>query len=107
MSAAKAPVYEIKPCASFVDRGTVVTQEFISRDGHVLAGYRAIPEAAGFPAWERRGDLVRGFAEKTLCWFLTADAARAWVLTRVSEESQFASSSDAVIGGTQQEGKAA
>jgi hypothetical protein len=100
MNEAKPPLPEIKPVAVFVDRGTVVTQEFVSRDGHVLAGYRTTLEAAGFPAWTRCGDLVRGFSEKTLCWFPTADAARAWVLARVSEEHQFASSSDAVIGGT-------
>jgi len=69
MNEAKPPAPEIKPVAVFMDRGMVVTREFISRDGRVLAGYRAIPEAAGFPAWARRGDLVRGFSERTLCWF--------------------------------------
>ena len=50
MSEAKPPLPEIKPVAVFVDQGTVITQEFVSRDGYVLAGYRTTPEAAGFPA---------------------------------------------------------
>ncbi len=105
MSEATPPVSEIKPVAVFVDRGTVVTQEFVSRDGHVLAGYRTIPEAAGFPAWERNGDIVRGFSEKTLWWFSTADAAHAWVLARVSGESQSAPVSGEVTDGVQREGE--
>src|SRR5262249_30385747 len=62
MNEAKLPLPEIKPVAVFVDRGQVITQEFISHDGRVLAGYRAIPEAAGFPAWEQRGKEARELA---------------------------------------------
>ncbi len=47
MNEAKAPLFEIKPVAMFVDRGTVVTQEFVSPDGRVLAGYRAITDRGG------------------------------------------------------------
>jgi hypothetical protein len=107
MNEAKSSASEIKPVAVFLDRGKIITQEFVSRDGHVLAGYRTIPEAAGFPAWERNGDIVRGFSEKTLCWFPTADAAHAWVLARVSGESQSAPASDAVIGDTLRKAEAA
>jgi predicted nucleic acid-binding Zn-ribbon protein len=39
MNEAKSSTAEIKPVAVFLDRGKVVTQEFVSRDGHVLAGY--------------------------------------------------------------------
>jgi hypothetical protein len=99
MSEAKPLLPEIKPVAVFLDQGKVITQEFVSRDGHVLAGYRTTLEAAGFPAWERRGDIVEGFRETTRRWFPTADAARAWVLTQVSGEHQSAPVSSDVTGG--------
>ena len=89
MSEAKAPVLEIKPVAMYVDRGTVVTQEFVSPDGHIMAGYRAIPDAAGFPAWTRQGSIVAGFRETDRQWFSTAEAARAWVVARVREQRAF------------------
>ena len=41
-----------------VDRETVVMQEFMSRDGRVIAGYRAHPGVVGFPAWIRLSDMV-------------------------------------------------
>ena len=107
MNEAKPPLPEIKPVAVFVDRGTVITQEFVSRDGHILAGYRTTLEAAGFPAWARRGDIVEGFRETTRRWFPSEDAARAWVLTQVSGEHQSAPVSDDVTGGVQHEGEAA
>ena|SRR5215510_11557565 len=107
MSAAKAPLPEIKPVAVFLARGKVVTQEFISADGQVLAGYRSVPEAQGFPAWEQYGDLILGFSEKTLTWFPTVDAARTWVLAQVSGEGPSASVSSAVTGGTQQKAEVA
>jgi uncharacterized protein len=40
MNEAKSSASEIKPVAVFLDRGKVITQEFVSRDGHVLIGYR-------------------------------------------------------------------
>lgn len=89
MSEAKAPVFEIKPVAMCVDRGTVVTQEFVSPDGHVMAGYHAIPDAAGFPAWTRQGSIIAGFRETDRQWFPTAEAARAWVVARMSEQRAF------------------
>ena len=107
MNEAKSPAAEIKPVAVFVDQGTVITQEFISRDGHVLAGYRTTLEVDGFPAWERRGDIVEGFRETTRRWFPSEDAARAWVLTQVSGEHQSAPMSGDVTDGVQHEGKAA
>lgn len=51
MQDAKVLTPEIKPVAMHLDRGKLITQEFISGDGHVLAGYRRIPEVTGFPAW--------------------------------------------------------
>ena len=44
--------------------GTVVTQEFMSRDGRVIAGYRARPGVVGFPAWVRVGNMVMGRRER-------------------------------------------
>lgn len=107
MNDAKSPEPQIKPVAVFLDRGKVITQEFVSRDGHVLAGYRTILEAAGFPAWERRGNLVNGFRETSLCWFPTEDAARVWVLARVSGENQSAHANDAISSGPQRKAEAA
>src|SRR5262245_62566198 len=101
MSEAKLSVPEIKPVAVFVDRGTVVTQEFVSRDGRVLAGYRTTPEAAGFPAWVRTGDIVIGFREVTSRWFATADAARVWTLAQVSGDPQ----SEPAAGDVTEEGQ--
>lgn len=98
---------EIKPVAVFLDQGKVITQEFVSRDGHTLAGYRTSPDAGRFPAWERRGDIVEGFRETTRRWFPSADAARAWVLTQVNGEHQSAPVSSDVTGGAQPEGEAA
>jgi len=107
MNEATPPVPEIKPVAVFVDRGRVITQEFISRDGHILAGYRTMPEAAGFPAWARRGDIVNGFRETTYRWFSTADAARVWTLAQVSGDPQFAPVSGDATDGVQHAGEAA
>lgn len=107
MNEATPPVPEIKPVAVFVDRGRVITQEFISRDGHILAGYRTTPEAAGFPAWARRGDIVNGFREATYCWFSTEDAARVWTLAQVSGEHRSAPVSGDVTEGVQHKGEAA
>jgi len=107
MSEAKPSASEIKPVAVFVDRGTVITQEFVSRDGYVLAGYRTTPEAAGFPAWARRGDIVNGFRETTYRWFSTADAARVWTLAQVSGDPQSAPVSGDVTDGVQHKGEAA
>jgi len=101
MSEAKPSVSEIKPVAVFVDRGRVITQEFVSRDGHILAGYRAISEAAGFPAWVRAGDIVNGFREVTSRWFATADAARVWTLAQVSGDPQ----SEPAVGDVTEEGQ--
>jgi hypothetical protein len=94
---------EIKPVATFLERGKVITWEFISPDGHVLAGYRSVPEATGFPAWEQCGDLIMGFSERVLRWFPTEDAARTWVLSRVSVAHPSAAAADVVSGSTQQE----
>jgi hypothetical protein len=93
MSETKLSLPEIKPMAVFVYRGTVVTQEFVSRDGHIFAGYRTTPETAGFPAWVRNGDIVIGFREATRRWFATADAARVWTLAQVSGDPQSAPAS--------------
>ncbi len=98
---------EIKPVAVFVDRGTVVTQEFVSRDSHILAGYRTTPEAAGFPVWERRGDIVNGFRGTTRRWFSTADAARVWTLAEVSGDPQSTPVSGDVTDVVQHTGEAA
>jgi hypothetical protein len=38
MQDAKVLAPEIKPVAMHLDRGKLITQEFISGDGHVLAG---------------------------------------------------------------------
>ncbi|HEV8716010.1 MAG TPA: hypothetical protein VGX03_24680, partial [Candidatus Binatia bacterium] len=73
----------------------------------VLAGYRSVPEAQGFPAWEQYGDLILGFSEKTLAWFPTEAAARAWVLARVREECESPPVAAAVSGSTQQRAEAA
>jgi hypothetical protein len=107
MNEAKPSLPEIKPMAVFIDRGTVITEEFVSRDGHILAGYRAIPEAAGFPAWTRHGDIVSGFREATYRWFSTADAARAWTLTQVSGDHRSALVSDDATASVQHAGEAA
>jgi len=107
MDEAKTPEPQIKPVAMFLDRGQVITQEFVSRDGYVLAGYRAIPDAAGFPAWERRGNVVDGFRESSRRWFSTEDAARGWVLARVSGEHRPTRANDAGNGGPQREAEAA
>ena len=93
--------------AVFLDRGKVITQEFVSRDGQVLAGYRTISEAAGFPAWKRWGNIVDGFREISLCWFPTEDAARVWVMARVSGENQSAPANDAISSGSQRKAEAA
>jgi hypothetical protein len=87
MTTTNPPLREITPIAMSVHQGKVITQEFVSRDGQVLAGYRSVPEAQGFPAWEQHGDLIMGFSGKTRIWFPTAEAARAWVLSRVSGEA--------------------
>jgi hypothetical protein len=100
-------LFEIKPVAMWVDRGTVVTQEFVSPDGHVMAGYRAIPDAAGFPAWKRQGNIVAGFCETSRQWFPTVAAARAWVLARVSSKQESASASATVSSGARQRTEAA
>src|SRR5882724_1939732 len=107
MNEAKSSASEIKPVAVFLDRGKVITQEFVSRDGCVLAGYRAIPEAAGFPAWERRGDIMNGFRETTRRWFSTADAACVWTLAQVSGDPQSTPVSGDVTEGVQHTGEAA
>jgi len=99
MNEAKSPAPDVKPVAVFLDRGRVITQEFVSRDGHVLAGYRTTLEAAGFPAWARRGDIVNGFREATRRWFSTEDAARIWTLAQVSGERQSAPVSGDVTAG--------
>lgn len=107
MNITKALAPEIKPVAMFLERGRIVAQEFISRDGHILAGYRATPEPAGFPAWARRGDIVHGFRETTRRWFATADAARIWALAQVGAQPQSALVVDDVTGGSQHPGDAA
>jgi hypothetical protein len=107
MKETKTPASDIKPIAMFLDQGKLITQEFISRDGRILAGHRMIPEAAGFPAWVRQGDVVRGFSEKTVFWFPSADAAHGWVLAQVSGESQPALATASMTNGTQQEEEAA
>jgi hypothetical protein len=107
MNDARTPEPQIKPVAVFLDRGKIITQEFVSRDGHVLAGYRTIPDAAGFPAWERCGNIVDGFRETSLCWFPTEDAARVWVLTQVGGERQSALANDAISRGPQRKAEAA
>ena len=107
MNEAKPPLPEVKPVAVFLDQGKVITQEFVSRDGHTLAGYRTTLEVDGFPAWARRGDIVEGFRETTRCWFPSEDAARVWVLAQVSGEHQSAPVSGDVTGGVQHEGEAA
>ena len=104
---AKPPVREIKPVAIFVAHGKVITWEFLSPDGSVLAGYRSVAEAAGFLAWERYGDLIMGFSGKTHAWFPTEDAARAWVLERMSRKHESPPVSAAVSGGAKQQTEAA
>jgi hypothetical protein len=93
MTTTNPPLREITPIAMSVHQGKVITQEFVSRDGHVLAGYRSVPDTNGFPAWEQHGDLIVGFSGKTRAWFPTEDAARAWVLSRVSGEAPSAPAS--------------
>jgi|SRR5215510_6412020 len=107
MNQEKSPAPDIKPMAVFVDRGAVITQEFVSRDGHILAGYRATPGTAGFPAWARSGDIVNGFREVTYRWFSTEDAARAWTLAQVSGAHQSGLVSDDVTRGVQHAERAA
>jgi len=60
MNDKEALLFALGPGAMWVDRGTVVTQEFMSRDGRVIAGYRARPGVVGFPAWARVGNMVMG-----------------------------------------------
>ncbi|NOT55176.1 MAG: hypothetical protein HOP18_11260 [Deltaproteobacteria bacterium] len=79
---------EIPPVALFVDRGKVTAREFAPRDGHLFVGYRSAPDADGFTVWERRGGLVQGFAEKTVRWFPSEEAAQAWILARINEASK-------------------
>ena len=107
MNEAKALLFEIKPVAMFVDRGTVVVQEFVSPDGRVLAGYRAIPDAAGFPAWTRLGDIVTGFREADRQWFPTVEAARAWVVAQVGSKQESSATSVVVSSSVQQRTEAA
>lgn len=102
MNEAQAGARDIKPVSVFLDQGKIVTQEFVSPDGHVLASYQSVPEAQGFPAWEQYGDLILGFSEKTLTWFPTEEAARAWVLARVSDKHESPPMSAAVSGSRQQ-----
>ncbi len=104
MDAAKPSVREPKPVATWLERGAVVIEEFLSSDGRVLAGYRAIPEAAGFLAWDRSGDLVQGFSAATYRWLPTVESARAWVLERVSREEQMAETPAPVARDTTTEG---
>lgn len=63
MNDTEAFVLMLRPIAMWVDRGTVVMQEFLSRDGRMIAGYRARPGVVEFPAWVRVGDMVRGHRE--------------------------------------------
>jgi hypothetical protein len=107
MGEAKPLLPEIKPVAVFVDRGKIITQEFVSRDGYVLAGYRTTPEAAGFPAWARRGDIVNGFRVAIHRWFSTEDAARVWTLAQVSGDLRSAPVSDDVTEGMHHAGETA
>lgn len=78
---------EITPVAQFVDCGTVTAREFLSRDGHRFVGYRATVDTGGFLAWERRGDFLHGFTNKTVYRFPTEEEARAWVLARLNTAS--------------------
>ncbi len=51
MNEAKPPLPEIKPVAVFLDQGKVITQEFVSRDGHTSAteGIRSTGEGRQAP----------------------------------------------------------
>ena len=65
MNEKEALLFALRPVAMWrVDRGTVVLQEFMSRDGRVIAGYRARPGVVGFPAWVRVGNMVMGRRER-------------------------------------------
>ncbi len=97
----EALLFEIKPVAMFVDRGTVVSREFMSHDGRVIAGYRARPGVVGFPAWTRLGDLVTGHRETGRQWFSTGVAAYLWVLSRVNGWHELSPVPTAISGGTQ------
>ena len=67
MNDKEALLFALRPVAMWwVDRGTVVMQEFMSRDGRMIAGYRARPGVVGFPAWVRVGDMVMGHRERAL-----------------------------------------
>jgi hypothetical protein len=107
MSEAKVPLFESKPVAVCVNQGVVVTQEFVSPDGHVMAGYHAIPDAVGFPAWARQGNIVAGFRETDRQWFPTAEAARAWVLACVNGRRESLPVSAPVSSGARQRTEAA
>jgi hypothetical protein len=98
---------KIKPVAQCVDRGKLITQDFISTDGRILAGYRMVPEATGFPAWIRSGDLNRGYGEKMVFWFPTVDEARTWVEAQISGESQSPPTTERATGSTPHQEKAA
>jgi len=78
---------EITPIAQFVDSGKVTAREFLARDGHRFVGYRATPDTAGFLAWERRGDFLHGFVDKTVYRFPSEEEARAWVFARLNAAS--------------------
>ncbi len=107
MAEGHASPSKIKPVAQCVDRGKLITQDFISTDGRILAGYRTVPEAAGFPAWIRSGDLKRGYSEKMVFWFPTVDEARTWVEAQISEESQSPPTTERATGSTLHKEKAA
>jgi hypothetical protein len=100
-------LFEIKPIAMCVDRGTVMMQEFMSRDGRVIAGYRARPGVVRFPAWMRLSDMVTGFRETDRQWFLTVETARAWVLARVGSKQESSPASAVVSSSARQRTEAA
>ncbi len=106
MHEAQACARDIKPVTVCLEQGKIVAREFVSPDGQVLAGYRSVPEARGFPAWEQYGDLILGFSEKTLTWFPTEEAARAWVLARLREKCESPPVVAAVSGRTPQPAEA-
>lgn len=107
MNEAKESLFEIRPVAMWIDQGTVATQEFVSPDGHVMAGYRATPDAAGFPAWTRHGDIAAGFRETDRQWFPTAEAARAWVVACVNGRRESPPAAAAISSGARQYTEAA
>jgi hypothetical protein len=85
---------EITAVAQLIDCGTVTAREYLSRDGHRFVGYRATPDSNGFLAWERRGDFLHGFTDKTVRRFASEEDARAWVLARLNA----ANDPEAVMG---------